>query len=209
MLATLATGTIRAIPADQLDEASSLLAHAFMDYPAMRYIFADQGEYYERAVRALFRFNCERRAATGGSHLGVYEDNALVGVAGIAPTGETPLPAALQSRWSWFVALIGPQAADRLARFSHLTEQHRLPMLYLSLAVLGVLPEAQGRGYGRMLLDATHALAEAHPFTDGVYLDTESAANVALYEHVGYRVVSREQLEDLTIWCMFRPNGER
>ena len=117
------------------------------------------------------------------------------------------MPAALQSRWGWFAALIGPQATARLGRFIQLTEQHRLPVLYLSLAVLGVLPEARGRGHGRALLDATHALAETHPFTDGVYLDTETASNVALYEHCGYRVVSREQLDDLTIWCMFRPNG--
>ena len=173
----------------------------------MRYCFADQGHYYERAVRALVRFNCEQRAATGGIHLGVYEDGALVGVAGIAPTGEAPMPTAFQSRWGWFAALIGPQATARIERFGQLTEQHRLPMLYLSLSALGVLPEAQGRGHGRALLDATHALAETHPFTDGVYLDTETAANVALCEHVGYRVVSREQLDDLTIWCMFRPNG--
>ena len=105
MLATLATSTtsiVRTIPVNQLEEASSLLALAFMDYPVMRYCFADQAEYYERAVRALFHFNCERRAATGGAHLGVYEGGALVGVAGIAPTGEAPLPAALQSRWGWF-----------------------------------------------------------------------------------------------------------
>jgi ribosomal protein S18 acetylase RimI-like enzyme len=207
MLATLPTGTIRTIPADQLDEAAGVLAQSFMDYPVMRYCFADQGHYYERAVRALFRFNCERRAASGGVHLGAYEDGALVGVAGIAPTGEAPMSAAFQSRWGWFEALIGPQATARVERFSQLTEQHRLPMLYLSLSVLGVLPEAQGRRHDRALLDATHALAETHPFTDGVYLDTETAANVALYERFGYRVVSREQLDDLTIWCMFRPNG--
>jgi GNAT superfamily N-acetyltransferase len=207
MLATRPLGTIRAIPSDQLEEASSVLARAFHDYPVSRYCFADQGGYYDRAVRALFRFNCDRRAAIGGIHLGVYDGDRLVGVAGISQPDEQPLPAALVSRWTWLAAVLGPQAVDRLERFGEVTARHRLPMPHLTLDVLGVLPELHGRGYGRALLDATHALAEAHPYTDGVYLDTETASNVGLYEHVGYRLVCREQLDELTIWCMFRPNG--
>lgn len=207
MLATRPIGTIRAIPDAQLEEASSVLARAFIDYPAMRYCFADQGDYYSRAVRALFRFNCERRAATSGLHLGVYDDDQLIGVAGITAPGELPVHATIVSRGAWLAAVLGPQATARLERFNAATERHRLPMPHLTLNALGVLPSHQGRGYGRALLDATHALAESHPYTDGVYLDTELASNVALYEHVGYRVVSREQLGDLPIWCMYRPNG--
>jgi GNAT superfamily N-acetyltransferase len=209
MLATRPIGTVRAIPGEQLEEASGVLARAFHNYPVVRYCLADQAEYYDRAVRALMRFNCERRAATGGMHLGVYDAGRLVGVAGISSPEELPMPASLVSRWTWLAAVIGPQAVARLERFGEVTERHRLPMPHLTLNVLGVLPEMQGRGYGKALLDATHALAESHPFTDGVYLDTETPSNVALYEHVGYRVVCREQLDELTIWCMFRPNGGR
>jgi GNAT superfamily N-acetyltransferase len=209
MLATQPIGTIRAISSDQLEEASSVLARAFINYPVMRFCFADQGEYYNRAVRALFRFNCDRRAATGGMHLGVYDADRLVGVAGISAPGELPVPTSIVSRWAWLAAVLGPQATKRLERFGEATERQRLPMPHLTLDALGVLPGLQGRGYGRALLDATHALAESHPYTDGVYLDTESPSNVDLYEHVGYRMVGREQLDDLTIWCMFRPNGGR
>ena len=75
--------------------------------------------------------------------------------------------------------------------------------------MLGVLPGYQGQGHGGALLDAVHALAEPHPTATGVYLDTETEKNVGLYERFGYRVVGREQLADLPIWCMFRPNHGR
>ena len=73
--------------------------------------------------------------------------------------------------------------------------------------MIGVHPEAQGRGYGRMLLDAVQALSEGHSTSTGVALDTENPENVPIYEHCGYRVIAETNLEGVPIWCMLRPNG--
>ena len=56
------------------------------------------------------------------------------------------------------------------------------------------------------MLDAVHALSEAHPISTGMTLDTENAANVPLYAHCGYRVIAKANLEHVDVWHMFRPN---
>jgi ribosomal protein S18 acetylase RimI-like enzyme len=209
MLTLATTGMIQTLPAAQIEAASEVLARAFIDYPVTRYCLADQGDYYERAVRALFRLNCLERAATGGQHLGAYQGDRLVGVAAIALPEEAPPPDDLLAKWGWFAAVVGPQVMERFGRFKELTERNRPHLPHFTLNLIGVLPQARGEGHGGTLLDAVHARAEAHPLASGVYLDTETESNVALYEHFGYRVISREQLDDLPIWCMFRPNGSR
>ena len=52
-------------------------------------------------------------------------------------------------------------------------------------------------------------MSAAHPVSRGVALDTETTANVSLYEHCGYRVTAQSRLEDVPIWCMFRLDDAR
>lgn len=74
-------------------------------------------------------------------------------------------------------------------------------------SVLGVHPKAQGRGYGRSLLDAVQALAQAHPAAVGVALDTENPANVELYQRCGSELTVQTTLDTLDVWFMFRANA--
>ena len=73
------------------------------------------------------------------------------------------------------------------------------------LWVLGVAPEAQGRGIGGRLLEPVLATADA----DGVpcYLETQTDGNVAFYRKRGFETVleEREPVGDLPIWFMVRP----
>ncbi len=76
------------------------------------------------------------------------------------------------------------------------------------VGVIGVHPAEQGRGYGRRLLAAIHALSAHHPTSTGVYLDTENPASKAFYERCGYRLLAEERLDDgVDIWCLFRPDA--
>jgi ribosomal protein S18 acetylase RimI-like enzyme len=87
------------------------------------------------------------------------------------------------------------------------------------LGVLAVHPDRQGKGVGRVLLDALHRLSASDPASTGVSLNTEKTTNVELYRHVGYRVIGEAGLADgapvapesaergtLHTWCLFRPD---
>jgi len=80
-----------------------------------------------------------------------------------------------------------------------------MPGPHWYLWVLGVAPEAQGRGIGGRLLEPVLARAAS----EGVpcYLETQTEENVAFYRKRGFGVVfeAREPVGDLPIWFLVRP----
>jgi ribosomal protein S18 acetylase RimI-like enzyme len=95
---------------------------------------------------------------------------------------------------------------DRFAAFAASGERFtpREPHYYLGM--IGVLPELQGRGLARLILDEVHALSENDPGSTGVLLTTETERNLPLYERFGYTVIGRAEVEDLISWSLFRPD---
>jgi ribosomal protein S18 acetylase RimI-like enzyme len=209
MLATRTSTPTMVLTADQQDNATDVLARAFAAYPVTRYVLADSGADYQANVRALFAFAWAARVGTGGFHLGVLRRGTLAGVAGITPPESKPWTEALQARRDELTAIIGAEASARFDRFGECAERYRPLGPHFFLGVIGVEPRFRRAGYGRALLDALHAAAEAHPTATGVYLDTEDPANVALYARFGYRVIAHQRLDNLDIWSMWRPNGAR
>ena len=196
------------ISRQRLDEAAHVLARAFEDYPLMRYIFEDSGNDYFRHVRDVMHFTCDARLTLGYSLKGVEEDGRLVAVACINHPEEKEWPAALENNMNSLIASIGEQAAARLEQFGDLVGVHHPQQPHFYLVAIGVLPEVQGRGYGRGLLNAVHEMSQAHPFSTGVGLDTETPTNVPLYQHFDYQITGQGRLEEIDVWFFFRPNNE-
>ncbi|GAC1458158.1 MAG: hypothetical protein PVSMB4_17820 [Ktedonobacterales bacterium] len=201
------------IPEERSEEAAEVLALAFDHDPLTRYFFAETdanaSALYQDRLRVLMRMACAQRLARGWPLKGVSADGALVGVACITPpdASQSTVPTVLQTAAERFRALIGESAARRLAAYGRLEDAHRRSDPHFYVSVLGVHPKAQGRGYGRILLDAVQALAQAHPAAVGVALDTENPANVALYQHCGYELTVQTTLDTLDVWFMFRANA--
>ncbi len=72
------------------------------------------------------------------------------------------------------------------------------------LSILGVSPHAQGRGFGRRLLEPT--LDEADRANAGCYLETYSPRSISFYERLGFRcIVSHvEPVTSSEYWIMVR-----
>jgi len=82
-----------------------------------------------------------------------------------------------------------------------------VPEPNIHVNMLGVPPRFQGRGFGRVLLERVPAMSREHPDSRGISLTTESAANVPLYEHLGYRIVGHGRIgPGLESWGFFRPD---
>jgi ribosomal protein S18 acetylase RimI-like enzyme len=131
----------------------------------------------------------------------------LVGVATTKAPGDRAAPpsfaAERKARWRE----LGDAARARYDAFAAASDRHKPGAPHLYLNMLGVRSVLAGQGIGRRLLDAVHAHSRAEPGSAGVALSTEDPANVALYEHVGYRVLGRERVApELQTWALWRPD---
>jgi ribosomal protein S18 acetylase RimI-like enzyme len=102
---------------------------------------------------------------------------------------------------------IGNEAADRfLAALAVLDPYHQrdVPAAHWYVMVIGVEPDAQGRGLGRALLQPVMARADARG--QPCYLETAQPRNVAFYEHLGFRVLADivDPTSGLRMWTFRR-----
>lgn len=93
----------------------------------------------------------------------------------------------------------GVTATRRLARFGLACARTHLREPHWFLEVLGVRPDAQGRRYGRVLLE--HGLAVAARDAVPAWLDTQEERSVRWYQRSGFRCHGKPlSIEDYSSW---------
>jgi GNAT superfamily N-acetyltransferase len=114
----------------------------------------------------------------------------------------------LRSGAFWPGMKIGVTLANKLQPIFRPIELDRRAYIggkpYLYLQIIGVAPAFQGQGFGGQLL---RALVEKSEQTGvSLYLETETEANVSMYEHFGFTVIKKIVLPiiDLPMWEMTR-----
>ncbi len=93
-------------------------------------------------------------------------------------------------------------ALPRVAKVASVWKRHDPRQRHWHLGPIGVLPQMQGRGIGSRLLE--HFCAMADDRRDAVYLETDRAENVPLYERFGFAVTASEPLLSVPNWFMWR-----
>lgn len=193
------------IKREQLDEGVKILAQAFESDPTTRYLFSGHEASFADQAWELYLYICEMHLAHGYPIFGALSDSRLVGVACIQPpdvnsqTNQEPNQYEIR-----FGSFIGEQVMQRMVEYGKVTSEYVPKESHVYLTALGVNPDEQGKGYARALIDAVHQLSDTHPTSIGVSLDTGNPINIPMYEHFGYRIVAKTQLEDLDLWCMLR-----
>ena len=173
----------------QAEVAGAILAQAFHQEPLSVYLVPEAAE-RAQALRAAFtgwvrsgRFVVDVCAA-GDAILGVAVWSAPTGSVSSTVAGEqdNDVPDEVRS-WS-------TPAQERFgAYFGYVSAVHRrlMPAPHWYLALLGVAPPQQGRGYGSALLRSR--LAQADEAGQPCYLETGRERNVTLYRRHGFRVI--------------------
>lgn len=179
------------------------LCEAFADYPVMRYVLGPGGDYGKR-LKTLIGFFVAARVLRDDPMFGIADGTRLIGVATCTLPGGSPTPELEAVRERTWAAL----GADALERYEHCVrawEPLGVAEPNLHVNMLGVRPPFQGRGLSRVLLEQVHALSHDLPESAGVTLTTETAANVALYQRFGYRIVGQRRIAaGLETWGFFR-----
>jgi GNAT superfamily N-acetyltransferase len=196
-----------------------VLHESFFDYPVMRAILGDDGDYDSR-LRQLVTFFTMARVLRREVMLGIP---AAVGAAGpIDPASPARLDAAalvsypdaresppelaeLRER-TW--KDLGDAARSRYEEFGAACAPFEVAAPHLHLNMIGVRRGAQGKGLARPLMEAVHRLSRDDASSTGVSLTTEVETNVALYEYFGYRVIGTAKTgAGFTTWGFFRSDS--
>jgi ribosomal protein S18 acetylase RimI-like enzyme len=200
-LSGMAEHDIRRLGTGDLDEAVDVLVAAFRQDPLVQALFPDPGD-RRRATPNLFRAILAPDARLGR----VWGAGApLQGVA------VWHLPGERSRTWQGTLEAVGGQIrllpwAVRLAQgWEVQASVERLQKAggareRAHLYFLGVRPEAQGRGIGSSLV---RPVLVTHP---RAWTETQNPRNVALYEHLGFRVFATEEAPRLgvRVWALQR-----
>ncbi len=190
---------IRDLASDELTAASHLAAAAFREDPAFSHILPDDAARRYRLpslVEALLRVD----AATGGRVRGAFDEDALVGVSAVMPSGApNPRLSDWLGQWrglAWMVK--NPSAILRALALVDDMERLR-PASNDYLHLVAVHPATQGRGIGAALV------RDALKSGQTLYLETHTPANVAWYEARGFsRIAEVASPVRPTFWTLRR-----
>ena len=187
--------------------ATLVLARAFSNSPV--YAAVLRGDTDADRERTLMRVKRGFVASVvrHGECRAVRDEDKIIGVTVIHAPGQYPLSFRDEIVQATGCATTGPVAIMRFLKISAYMRERHLKGPHYYLFAIAVDPAFQGRGIGKALLAELHERADARKMP--CYLETEKPLNVKLYESVGYRVVTDEDLPGLPsgvrMWTMVRP----
>lgn len=177
------------------------LALAFRDNPMNVEIHGPDPARRVRANRAGLRALVLDAARPAISRVIGYE-NELVGGFVAVPPGSLPLPAPSLRRQVGCLLSQGARAMERWARVAEAMGRTHPLQPHWYLAVLGVRPDRQGRGFGGQLLDELARVVAREPAP--LYLESDRAESVAFYRAHGFEIRGVTRVFDLPCWQLGR-----
>jgi GNAT superfamily N-acetyltransferase len=190
----------------EVEQLSDALVRAFLDDPVVHWLFRDESERAQR-LGLLYTELLLRRLTM--PHGDVYTSDGLPGGCLWAPPGTWhmgPLQMARQLLIGWRVW--GRELPRALGGLDRISRKHpRGEHFYLAL--LGVVPEQQGRGLGSRLMRPVLDRCDREGIP--AYLEASTPRSRELYARHGFEMVEEVRLpgEGPPLWRMWRSPGER
>jgi len=195
---------IERLAAEARDVAVEVLCRAFRSYPVMRFVLGEEQGQDER-LHSLIGFFTDVRFAMEWPVLAVIAEDRVVAVALVNEPHDRTFLQRFEEGLTRVQQELGAAAFERLKSFERASEVNEPREPHYFVGMLGVLPEVQGSGYARLLLEHVREMSLAAGLA-GVALSTEDAGNVPFYEHIGFEVVGQGAVDDLPTWSMWWPN---
>jgi len=187
--------------------ATDLLGSALATHPAICYLCQGPDAPAQAAwlLRGLLRFSL-----LYGSVYTNAEQTALaiwLSPGRVAITPARLLRAGLLPAAPWRLGFAGFQRLQRLLAATSWLRRQSLSTPHHHLLALAVRPDAQKRGVGQRLLQATLAIRQASHAPS--YLDTQIPAHIGFYQRLGFQLVGHSLVAPaphaLTNWGLLRP----
>ncbi len=201
--------SLHALEPSHHEAAAMALALAFVEDPLFEFIAPDPDQ--RRAWLPLVMLESIRAMKRDSRSRVVMSDSGQVVAAMIAGVYPPPLLAQLRQQVMTFLFPLPwvPRLRPLFRVFRYLNDWERrhpkMPHHYVNL--LGVVPDHQHRGLGRLMMRALLAEGDAEGIP--VYLETVTEPNVRFYQSLGFRIMDTCQSypEGPHTWMMFRDPG--
>lgn len=195
---------IERVEAGRADEVVDVLGEAFFDYPVMRFVLGDEGDYAQRQRRLVGLF-VMARVLRGEPMLGVAGGSGLDAAAIVSRPDGGPSPLAFRALAEEVWDELGAEARARYEAYGAACAPFQVEEPHLHLNMIGVRERVRGTGLGRVLIDHVHEMSRLDAASAGVTLTTEDPRNVAMYRHLGYEIVGEGVVApELRTWGFFR-----
>ncbi len=178
--------------------AADILARAFIDDPALAFLFRDAADRPNRLSRF---FTLMTRIDDSPQHWSLAADAAAIAMWRPPGAWQTPTSAMIRHLPA-MLSTFGLALPRALAMQSALEAHHpHTPHWYLQF--VGCLPSAQGKGYGGAVIRDRLARCDAEGLPAA--LETATPANVPLYQALGFVITSTYDIKGgPTFWTMWR-----
>lgn len=190
----------RLVAEAEIRDVGHLLGSAFANNPATSWTFRDASTREGKLQRGFSDYLRHIWFPRGEC----WTTENLDGAALWLPPGRWEIPIRIQLRLMPNVLATARLEVARLMRFLYLVESKHPHEPHWYLAVLGVAPDRQGRGFGSHLMQPVLERCDAEGTP--AYLETDTERNVALYERHGFKVTEEFNLPGggPPIWLMWR-----
>jgi len=191
----------------QARPAGEVLARAFNDDPALIRFVTEPRKRVE-LLRSMFRMVVSHAILKGE----VYAvSSKMEGIAVWIPSGVSDIGFWEMLRGGGLTLLFkgGREFLSKMKRdedFARELRRRLAPTPHWYLAVLGVDPEFQGKGFASRLLKPMLARLDAEKLP--AYLETPTEGYVALYRHFGFKLLQEVMMpgSGTKMWVMLRQN---
>ena len=189
-------------------EARSLLYHSYKDEPSFQYLFDANRAGYSQRIRATIRELIRLNLDQGEFVFGVMHktEQRLLGVAFFS---DLELKMDISRQFLWRMKMLLTAGVEGTRRFvQYFTEvQESLPAKnHRMVSLIGIHPDFQKQGLGKMLLQKIHQLTDQDQNSIGLFLDTGNNRYLEFYKSLGYEIFTELPLGSLQEYVLFRPN---
>jgi len=194
---------------DNIPEIAGVFCEAFYNYPVMKYVLGEKGDYDTR-LRKLVTFFVSARALRIEPMFGIYNaENNLVAAAIVTLPEEIKIPKELLKMREELWAELGFQEEIRYKKYGDAAFSLFQNEPHHHLNMIGVRNAYQGKGLARQLITEVEKIAAEHPSSAGVSLDTEVESNVNFYLHLGYELIGHANIDkNVETWGFFKSKNK-
>jgi GNAT superfamily N-acetyltransferase len=185
-----------------LTAAVGIVARGMRDNPLHTAALGDDPDMREQRLARMFGVALPL-IHSKGVVLGAFNENTLVGIAGMITPGRCqPSITEKLAVMPRVVPAISASAFGRVGRWMTMWAQHDLRQPHWHLGPVAVDAHLQRTGIGTMLMNEYCARLDRVHGTG--YLETDKASNVTFYERFGFQTIDEEPVLNTPNWFMKR-----